>query len=445
MGATEPGAVSGSSAGARPDGHLSFGSLLRLSLYWFGLSSVFAAYSIVMQGRLEYGDLARYRDEAGAVLFRLSVMGALIACVLQPTIGAVSDYTRTRWGRRKPYIVIGTVLDLVFLVGIATSTELVAIAAFVALLQISSNTAQGPFQGYVPDLVPEHQVGLASGLVGLMQLLGNGGGFIIGTIAVWRGEFGLGLIAVGVVEFATMIALTVSVRDLSRPRERGERSWWRVAREAWGADALRRPGFAPLLASRWTFLTGGGMLSQLGLFYLSRTFGIAQGEVWRPMAVMIVLLGLAAALSVIPAGRLSNRIGRRRPIWLACAIGVVGLLIATVASSVWVALVGVTLYGAAAGVFLAVDWALMTDLIPRESAGRYMGLSNVATASAGISAVAIGGLVMDLVGGAFEPSAGPRAALLLGAGLLAASALFLRGVPEPAPAGGRFPHPELDR
>ena len=79
-----------------------------------------------------------------------------------------------------------------------------------------------------------------------------------------------------------------------------------------------------------------------------------------------------------------------------------------------------------AGIFLAVDWALMTDIIPKASSGRYMGLSNVATASAGVLAVAIGGTLMDVVGGAD----GPRAALWLAVGLFGVGALLLRPVDE---------------
>ena len=120
--------------------------------------------------------------------------------IVQPTIGSISDYTISRWGRRKPYILIGSILDVVFLVGIASSNTLVAIAAFIALLQFSSNFAQGPFQGYVPDLVPAAQVGTASALVGLMQVLGNVAGFVIGAIATATDQFGLGLIALGVLE-----------------------------------------------------------------------------------------------------------------------------------------------------------------------------------------------------------------------------------------------------
>ena len=71
-----------------------------------------------MAGRLEFTGLV---DKAGAgrALFLISISGAIIAVIVQPTIGSISDYTISRWGRRKPYIFIGSLLDLVFLIGIA--------------------------------------------------------------------------------------------------------------------------------------------------------------------------------------------------------------------------------------------------------------------------------------------------------------------------------------
>ena len=150
----DPGAtISTPVADGRPVGRLPNRELVRISLYWLGLSSIFAGLSYIMASRLEFAGLV---DKAGAgrALFLVSISGAVIAVIVQPTIGSISDYTITRWGRRKPYIFIGSLLDLVFLVGIAYSNTLIAIAAFIALLQFSSNFAQGPFQGYVPDLVP---------------------------------------------------------------------------------------------------------------------------------------------------------------------------------------------------------------------------------------------------------------------------------------------------
>ena len=79
-----------------------------------------------------------------------------------------------------------------------------------------------------------------------------------------------------------------------------------------------------------------------------------------------------------------------------------------------VALVGAALFGASSGMFLAVDWALMTDIIPRASAGRYMGLSNVATGAATPLAIALGGITLDAVTRAGGLEAGPRVVFALG-------------------------------
>ncbi len=142
----------------RPTAPLPDLQLVRLSLYWLGLTAVMAGVTQILAGRLQYEGLVPAGTE-GDALFRMTALGAVVAMVVQPTVGTISDYTISRWGRRKPYIVIGTLLDLVFLVGIASSNTVLAIAVFMILLQLSSNFAQGPFQGYVPDLVPAPQVG----------------------------------------------------------------------------------------------------------------------------------------------------------------------------------------------------------------------------------------------------------------------------------------------
>ncbi len=117
----------------RPTDLLPKRELFRLSLYWLGLSSIFAGLGAILQGRLIFDGLVPDATVAGRTLFLLTIGGAFIAIVVQPTIGSISDYTITRWGRRKPYILIGSILDVVFLIGIAMSSGLIAIAAFVAL------------------------------------------------------------------------------------------------------------------------------------------------------------------------------------------------------------------------------------------------------------------------------------------------------------------------
>jgi MFS family permease len=409
----------------RPTARLPVRELFRLSLYWLGLSSIFAGVNTILAGRIEFDALVE-PEAAGRTLFLLTIGGTIIAMVVQPTIGSISDYTTSRWGRRKPYIFIGSILDVVFLAGIAFSQPLLAIAAFYALLQFSSNFAQGPFQGYVPDLVPAPQVGLASALVGVMQILGNVAGFVIAGFAVASGQFALGLLALGVLELVTMISVVVRVREGRAPKSREGRSWSSIAAEAWGTDVLRERSFLFLVGSRLAVLMAGGVLTNLALFYLARSLEMDQEGAGTSFNVMVGLVALGTVITVIPAARLSDRIGRKKVIYISCGIGAVGVALVAVAGSFPLALVGAVTYGLSAGIFLAVDWALMTDIIPKASSGRYMGLSNVATASAGVLAIAVGGTLMDVIGG----GDGPRAALWMAVGLFGVGALLLIPVDE---------------
>ena len=146
------------------------------------------------------------------------------------------------------------------------------------LLQISANFAQGPFQGYVPDLVPAKQVGLASALVGLFQVLGNAAGFGIGVGGGRDDNFFLGMMALGALELVTMISVVWRVNEGKAARDRGGRSWLSVGREAWATDILQERSFLWLVGSRLFFLMGATMLINLSLFYFAQTFGLTRTE-----------------------------------------------------------------------------------------------------------------------------------------------------------------------
>jgi len=415
----------------RPTAALPLGQLVRLSLYWLGLSSIFAGLQAILGGRLEFEHLVQPGTE-GTALFQMTAFGSLIAAIVQPTVGSLSDYTVSRWGRRKPYIVVGSVLDIVFLVGIASSSTVLTIAAFMTLLQVSANVAQGPFQGYVPDLVPERQVGLASALVGMFQVLGNVTGAVVAALAVATGQYAVATVALGVIEVVTMLSVALGVREGRAAKDRAGRSWAAVGREAWGTDVLRERSFLWLVGSRLFVLIGSLMLLNLGVFYLVRSLGLAEkADAGQVYFMVSGLVAFGVLLTVLPAARASDRFGRKPVIYTACGVGATALSIIAVAPSVPLVLVGAGLLGVSTGSFLAVDWALMTDIIPKASSGRFMGISNVATASAGIFATAFGGSLMDFVGGVERLGAGPRAAMWLAVGCYVVGAVLLRPVHEP--------------
>ncbi len=409
----------GLDASGRPTRALPLGQLVQISLYWLGLTVVWGGWEILGQERIEeFFD----RATAPAALGVMEALAVVMAIIVQPTVGNLSDYTMSRWGRRKPYIFIGTILDALWLVAIAFSATPLAFFAALVLLQFSSNFAQGPFQGYVPDLVPERQVGLASGLAGLAQVFGNivGTVVIIGGFVLTNGYFWPTL-TLGAIELATMIGTVLWVREGRAARPREGRGWLEIARETWATDVLREHDYVWLIASRLFFLTAAGTLINVQVFYMERTMGFdgsvfvslpfALGEVeakafW--IGVATVLFGVTALLVVLPSARISDRVGRKPVIWAACALGAGAMVLVSLAPSIGFVVPGVILLAAASGIFLAVDWAFMTEVIPKISAGRYMGLSNVATASSTALAPAIGGVVIWLATLAFGLAAGPR-------------------------------------
>jgi MFS family permease len=427
-----------------PASHDSFGRptallprlhLVRISLYWLGISTVWSGILDIVNGRLQFTGLVPKGGE-GIGALQISVFGMAIAIAVQPTIGTISDYTISRWGRRKPYIFIGSALDIVFLYGVATADTVLAIAAFVCLLQFSSNFSQGPFQGYVPDLVPAAQVGLASGLLGLFQALGNILGYVIAAIAVWASAtdpnaFFYGTLALGLIEFTSMLSVVIHVDEGRRVKPRGGRSWLSIAGEAWGTDILRERSFVWLVGSRFFVLVAAAFYPNLSTFYLAQVFGMDETQTGQTKLILLAIVAVCVTLAVLPASRLSDRVGRKNVIYGACAVGAAGLALGALAPSVPVALVGAALFAVSAGAFLAVDWALMSDIVPKASSGRYMGISNVATASAGTFAIAVGGaIVMDGVNRWIGYGVGPRAALLLGVVCYGLGALLLRPVRE---------------
>ena len=248
-------AAGGEASDGRPTRALPLAQLLNLSVYWAGLNAVWAGLGfVVYPARLTETYGPAY---APTYVLLFETIPVLFAVLVQPTVATISDYTTSRWGRRKPYILIGAVLDVVFLWGFAASNELVVMFAFIMLLQFSANFAQGPFQGYVPDLVPKEQVGLASGLMGVMIVIGQvaGAGIAaLGLMALQASPFGQGTpeagafaqqafllptIGLAIIEVATMVPLVLFVRDGRAAPSREGRSWPQIALSAWGTDILR--------------------------------------------------------------------------------------------------------------------------------------------------------------------------------------------------------------
>jgi len=434
--------------------------LIRISLYWLALSGLWAGMAFEIQPSIaqhlicptgvSFVDCAKLpADQLNEIAFGIKVkaevaigivglIGAIVAFIVQPIAAALSDYTNSRLGRRRPWILVGTALDVVFLVALANAQTYLAFAVLITLLQFSSNLAQGPFQGYVPDLVPERQVGTASGIVGLMSVTGQLVGTAIAGIAVAAHNVPLGIFALAVLEVGTMLPAVFGVAD--RPVAMVRRSGTVIAGVRGAlSEAWQHRSFIWLLGSRFFILMTTGTVVVEAALFLERSLGYTEDQTSITIIVLLAITVLSAAGVAAWAGGASDRYGRRQVIWLGCAIGAAGMAVLALTPIQpeigfqgvrfpLVALAAVPV-GIGAGMFLAVDWALMVDIIPKATAGRYMGLSNVVTATSGALAGTIAGLVIaGTTSATGDPALGPRVAFLLTLVYYLVGALLLRRV-----------------
>lgn len=128
---------------ARPTAALPTTALLRISAFWLGLTSIDAVVTAAVQSRVKFEHIVVPGTE-GTSLAVIAIAQFAFGVAVQPTVGSISDYTTTRWGRRKPFILGGALFDALFLMGVASANSLLAITAFVMLLSFSTNVARGP-------------------------------------------------------------------------------------------------------------------------------------------------------------------------------------------------------------------------------------------------------------------------------------------------------------
>jgi Na+/melibiose symporter-like transporter len=323
----------------------------------------------------------------------MTLTGLLLAMAYQPIAGAISDRSSFRWGRRRPFILVGGILTLLLIPGIGFVTSYAAIFIVYCLLQLASNTAQGPYQAFIPDLAPKERRGLASGVKTLLELIGGFGLVYIVTYLGTRflGETSAWIWLVLVIMVALLLAaiLVTVITVKERPGTAGPRQpFFPTLLKSYRIDVRKSPGFITFLVSRLLFIMALTTLQSFALYFFRDMVRVANPA--RATVELMAVLGIGMVGSVYPAGRLSDRIGRQPILLAAGIIGATGILLLLFGPDYGYIIMGGFLQGIAVGAFMSSNWALATDLVPKTEEARYLGLTNLATAGGAALARLIG-------------------------------------------------------
>jgi MFS family permease len=302
--------------------------------------------------------------------------GALVALVSNPVFGALSDRTRSRFGRRRPWLVGGVLCGCASLavIGLAPTINIVLLGW--CLAQLSYNAVLAALVAIVPDRIPPAQRGTVVGILGVCMPIGQ----ITGTYLVQELSFNMTwvLVVPGLIGIAGVLLLAAVLPE--EPRLPVPAAAPQAAQPASPPPRNHRD-FSLAWLSRVLFTTGSCFLQAYQPFFLLEKLGLEPADVPRLIfrstlvgAVMVVVWSLIA-------GRLSDRTGRRKPFVMAgSAIQGLGLWMIAAADSYTMLLLGVALMGIGHGFYEGVDLALVTDVLPDrdQHAAKDLGILNIA-------------------------------------------------------------------
>ncbi|WP_245984265.1 MFS transporter [Streptomyces tateyamensis] len=351
----------------------------------------FTPIQILLPLQLERVDSAH----KAALLSWVTGVGALVAMLANPLAGALSDRTTSRFGRRRPWILAGALLGALGLLLTAVQHTVLGIAAGWAVAQLGLNVMLAGTTAPVADQVPVGQRALVSGWTGISQSLGLVVGAVLVTTVVTGVLSGYALTA-----GATVAAALPFVLGFREPVLRRRAAI--TARELLGGywvSPRRHPDFGWAWATRFLINLGNAIGTLYLLYYLTDAVHYRSPD--QGVLILTAVYTLAALLTAIPAGLVSDRTGRRKNlVLLSCAVmAVAALLLAGVHS--WPAtILAAVVLGAGYGIYLAVDQALVTQVLPAAAdRAKDLGVINIANSGPQVLAPALAAPVIAHAGG----------------------------------------------
>jgi MFS family permease len=362
--------------------------------------------------------------------------------LVQPIVGGVSDRVHSRWGRRLPFMLLGTIMITGSLYVLALAPALWVLVLGIVLIQMSSNILQGPWQALIPDLVPEHQRGMVSGLKAMMDILalvvGRAvAGFFFGRVPEWGESAVLLAVSVPVLVFVLgLIVTAIWAREKTEPASErvATGSVGEALKKAFSVDWHAYPTFRWWFFNRMLFWGAFIFLNTFLVTYMIGVLKMAEADAQKFVGSLSTIIGGALLLVAVPAGLLSDKFGRKPLVMVAGLVAFAGTVILLIAHDVTMIIVGGAIIGLGIGAFLSANWALITDIVPRAEAARYLGIANIATCIGSGGARLLGGLLIDPLNSAFHStSAGFLTVYGLAALCFLASALVILPLQPTAP------------
>ena len=389
--------------------------LIVLTVMWGALSFLWT----VLSNNIVPTRVLSFATEAnkGTVLGLATVIGAFVSMLVGPITGVLSDESRSRWGRRRPFLAVGTAANAVALLALIGARTLAGfILAFIAV-QLFANFAGFPYTALIPDQVPDMQKGKATGFAGFAEVIGRLAGAIVGGLMIsapaaaavlgarlfflpgaLRGDpmLPLVLLTVAVTVGAMLFTVTLVREEVPAIPPKRQRAY--LLRHAFTFDVRAEANFAWLLAARACRMLAINTIATFLLYYVRDYLGTSDvGEANAKLGYLFAVSSVTTLPSALAVGYLIDR-HQRRKLWVyasSAGLALVCLAFIAVRDFSQALLVGAG-FGLCYGAYFTSDWALALSLLPKgDEAAKYMGIWGIAGTLPQVLAPGIGGLLLD--------------------------------------------------
>jgi MFS family permease len=388
-------------------------SLANISLYAFGVSGLWTALGTpllpVKVGEIVEaggGSLFGISLDKNGALGIVSLIGLAMAALAQPVAGMMSD-RRAGPRKRLPYMIAGTAGMAAAAIALGFAGALLTLIVVNMLIQWFGNFGQGAANGLISDHVGKGAKGRAAGALNLSRVAGAG--MVTAAVLLFMRQYdkdtspGWFWVSLSLMAIAAIGAMLWTVTSLMRKQPAETVKMNIPASELERKEEPEKPGpvssatgYLRFLIALSFVITGFSALQLYSFFYLEDVIGLenaADGGI-----VILLTTGAATALVVMPAGRLTDLVGRDMMLYVGGAVGVLASIILIFAQSVIVVALDGLLMGVAIGIFLTVSWALANDLVSQRNAARDLGYASIAVLI-GSATARIAGIGVDYLNG----------------------------------------------
>ena len=332
------------------------------------------------------------------VLALVTGLGAAVSTVLNPVWGAFSDRTVLRIGRRLPWVLGGLGVGVVAMVVLSQATTVAAMCVGWCLAQAGLNAMLAAVTATVPDQVPVLQRGAVGGWLAIAQTLG----VVLGSgIAMATGSIAAGYLTTAALLVVLSLPYCLDSRDLAlSPADRPPFDVLGFVRSFW-VSPRRHPDFAWAWITRFLMNLANALLLLYLLYYLQDAVDLSREEAESGVFRLTLLYAVLTVVTAILGGIWSDRLARRKVfVTVSGYVIAAALLLLAFVHSYPGAYVGAAILGIGFGIYTAVDFALITQVLPADAdRAKDLGVINIANALPQVLAPGVAALVLGLGAG----------------------------------------------